>query len=192
LSYRAVVMGCSAGGMQAVAGILQHLPSTYRLPLLLVQHLHKEQGEYMLRFYSRATHLTVQEAQEKEKICPGHLYLAPPDYHLLVEQDETFSLSVEEKVNYSRPSIDVLFESAADVYGPELIALILSGANNDGALGLKRIKEQGGLILVQDPSTAQFPEMPKSVLRCTSVDHVGDIETLAAIIHKAASRSLAW
>ncbi|CAK8717960.1 CheB methylesterase [Candidatus Electronema halotolerans] len=169
---RAVVLGCSAGGMDAAAALLGQLGPKFRLPLIIVQHRQAGHDEALAHFYSSHTHLAVTEAGEKEKIQKNHLYLAPPDYHLLIEQDETFSLSVEEKVNYCRPSIDVLFESAADVYGFGLAGIILSGANRDGAQGLKRIKEQGGLALVQTPETAQFAEMPHSALRAVQPDHV--------------------
>jgi two-component system chemotaxis response regulator CheB len=180
--YRAVVAGCSAGGMQAVATLLAQLGTSFRLPLIIVQHLHREQGEYLFRFYSSSTHLKVQEAAEREKILPGNVYVAPPDYHLLIEYDETFSLSVEEKVNFCRPSIDVLFESAADVYGPALAGVVLTGANSDGALGLKRIKDCGGLTLVQRPETAQFPEMPRSALLCVHADQVLTTEEIGRFL----------
>ncbi len=169
---RAVVLGCSAGGMDAAAALLDQLGPEFQLPLIAVQHRQSGHDDALAHFYSSHTHLTVSEAVEKERILAGHLYLAPPDYHLLIEQDETFSLSVEEKVNYCRPAIDVLFESAADVYGFSLIGIILSGANRDGALGLKRVKERGGLALIQTPETAQFPEMPRSALRAVQPDHV--------------------
>lgn len=172
MEYRAIVIGASAGGIQAVAEILAGLPASFSLSVIIVLHLHKRQDDYLIQFYNDLTPLLVEEAAEKEKIVPGHIYVAPPDYHLLIERDETFSLSVDAKVNYSRPSIDVLFESAADVYGAGLAGVILSGANNDGAYGLKQIKEHGGLTLVQEPKTAGFPEMPRSAMACTEVDHV--------------------
>ncbi len=183
MKRRAVALGCSAGGMQAVAALLAQLDRSFRLPLIIVQHLHREQGDYLFRFYSGSTHLKVQEAAEKEKILPGHVYVAPPDYHLLIERDETFSLSVEEKVNFCRPSIDVLFESAADVYGPALAGVVLTGANSDGALGLKRIKDCGGLALVQQPDTAQFPEMPRCAQLCAPADQALPVEELGRLLN---------
>jgi two-component system chemotaxis response regulator CheB len=170
--YRAVVLGCSAGGMDAMAALLAQLSPGFNLPLILVQHRKSGQDEALVHFYSKYTSLTVAEALEREKIQTKYLYLAPPEYHLLIEQEETFSLSVDEKVNYCRPSIDVLFESAADVYGSRLIGIILSGANSDGAKGLRRIKELGGLALVQRPETAQFPEMPQRALGIMRPDQV--------------------
>ena len=180
---RAAVIGCSAGGIEAVLTILAQLTSDFRLPIIVVQHLHKEQGEHRIRFYGNYSCLPVQEAEEKEKILPGRIYLAPPDYHLLIEQDETFSLSVDEKVNYSRPSVDVLFESAADAYGSDLVGIILSGANHDGALGMKRIHNMGGLTLVQDPTSAQFAEMPNSVLRLIKADQILAPEELGKVLN---------
>jgi two-component system chemotaxis response regulator CheB len=178
MEYRAIVIGASAGGIQAVAEILVRLPAYFSLSVIIVLHLHKRQDDYLVQFYNNRIPLQVEEAAEKEKIVPGHIYIAPPDYHLLIERDETFSLSVDEKVNYSRPSIDVLFESAADVYGAEVAGVILTGANNDGAYGLKQIKEHGGLTLVQEPKTAGFPEMPRNAMACTEVDHVFTIDEM--------------
>ena len=177
--YKAIVIGTSAGGVEAAAHIFSKLPAQFTLPVVLVQHLHKNQDTGLIRLYSGRTQLKVKEAEEKEEIKKGYIYIAPPNYHLLIERDQTFSLSVDEKVNYSRPSIDVLFESAADVYGSGLIGVIMTGANHDGALGLQRIKEYGGLALVEDPATAKFPEMPKSALACTDVDDILPLEELA-------------
>ena len=176
--YKAVVIGTSAGGIEASVHIFRQLPAQFSLPIILVQHLHKDQDNSLIRFYRDCTLLRVEEAEEKESILPGHVYIAPPDYHLLLERDKTFSLSVDEKVNYSRPSIDVLFESAADVYGAELIGILMTGANHDGARGLRRIKEYGGLTVVEDPATAKFPEMPKSALACTEVDYILPLNAL--------------
>ena len=182
MRYRAIVVGASAGGIEAFGQIVGKLPTLFSLPIILVQHLHKDQDGTLARFYNDRALLKVEEAEEKEDILPGHIYVAPPDYHLLVERDETFSLSADEKVNYSRPSIDVLFESAADVYGAELIGVLLTGANHDGARGLQRIKEHGGLTLVEDPATAKFPEMPRSALACTGVDYILPLGEMGAFL----------
>jgi two-component system chemotaxis response regulator CheB len=190
MKCRAIVIGASAGGIEAVAEILKQLPSHFSLPIIIAQHLHKNQDNYLIQFYNKQTHLKVKEGEGVEKITPGHVYIAPPDYHLLIERDETFSLSVDEKVNYSRPSIDVLFESAADVYGAELAGVILTGANNDGAYGLKRIKAHGGLALVEDPETAKFSAMPRSAMECTEVDHVAAIGELGKIVTTLQSNCL--
>lgn len=188
MKYRAIVIGTSAGGIEASVHILGKLPGTFALPIILVQHLHKDQDVVALvQLYNDRVPVQVEEAEEKEQIQPGRVYLAPPDYHLLIERDETFSLSVDEKVNYSRPSIDVLFESAADVYGPSLIGVLMTGANHDGALGLRRIKQYGGMTLVEDPATAKFPEMPKSALACTEVDYVLPLDALGKVLFALAA-----
>lgn len=188
IKYRAIVIGTSAGGIEASVQILGKLPVTFALPIILVQHLHKDQDVVALvQLYNDRIPVQVEEAEEKVKIQPGRIYLAPPDYHLLVERDETFSLSVDEKVNYSRPSIDVLFESAADVYGPSLIGVLMTGANHDGALGLQRIKQYGGVTLVEDPATAKFPEMPRSALACTEIDYVLPLDALGEVLFTLAA-----
>lgn len=187
MSYQAVVMGASAGGMRAINKILTYLSFDFKLPVIIVQHLHKTQDGYMIEFYNNNTALPVQEAEDKADILPANIYIAPPDYHLLVEQDETLSLSMEEKVNFSRPSIDVLFESAVDVYGSELIGVLLTGANNDGAHGLKCIMEHGGLTLVQDPDTAEFQEMPRSALEYVTAAHVLGVDGLGKFLMSMAT-----
>lgn len=145
MKYKAVVIGVSAGGMAALIKLLSMLPSDFSLPLVIVQHLHPEQGHFYVEYLNQKIELTAKEADEKEIVRPGYIYFAPPDYHLLIEEDGTFSLSADEKVNYSRPSIDVLFESAVDTYGSHLIGIVLTGANNDGAYGLSLIRENRGL-----------------------------------------------
>jgi two-component system chemotaxis response regulator CheB len=127
---------------------------------------------YMVRMLNELSTITVKEADEKEPVLPGVAYVAPPDYHLLVEQDFTLSLSVEEKVNYSRPSIDVLFETAADAYGPHLMGVVLTGANADGSNGLAYIKQKGGYAVVQKPEDAESPAMPRAAIEKASPDLV--------------------
>ena len=118
--------------------------------------------------------LTVKEADEKEHLEAGIVYLAPPNYHLMVEKDKTLSLTVDERFNYSRPSIDILFESAAEVFGPQLIGVVLTGANSDGSYGLKTIKAAGGLVVVEDPATAEVKTMPQAALDMLFPDYVAD------------------
>lgn len=170
--YAAVVIGASAGGTHAIQQILPCLPADFPLPIIIAQHLHPLQDGVAMIHFSGGSELIVKDADEKEAIRPGFVYFAPPNYHLLIETDHTFSLSIDPKVNYCRPSIDVLFESAATVYGPRLIAIILSGANNDGAEGLRLIKEKGGLVIVQDPRSAEFPFMPSAALQMVKPDFV--------------------
>lgn len=172
MKYRAIVIGASAGGMDAIKSILMPLQEEFQVPILIVQHLGPHSDGYMARHLNELCKINVKEADEKEKIIPGNVYIAPSNYHLLVEKDETLSLTVDPKVNYSRPSIDVLFESAAEVYENELIGIILTGGNGDGSKGLKRIKEFGGLAIVQDPRTAEADFMPKAAMKASEVDYI--------------------
>lgn len=171
MKYRAIVIGASAGGMDAIKYILMPLQEEFPASILIVQHLSPHSDGYMARHLNELCKINVKEADEKEKILPGNVYIAPSNYHLLVEKDETLSLTVDPKVNYSRPSIDVLFESAAEVYENELIGIILTGGNGDGSKGLKRIKEFGGLAIVQDPRTAEADFMPKAAIKASEVDY---------------------
>lgn len=162
--------------------LLPLIPADFALPIVIVQHLHPSQDRFYVEFLDQVCLVEVREAEEKEPIMPGVVYFAPPNYHLLIETDRTFSLSVDEKVNFSRPSIDVLFETAAETYGAGLIGIILTGASKDGALGLRRIKENGGLAIVQDPATAQFPVMPSAALAETEVDHVLTVAEIGRLL----------
>lgn len=172
MKYRAIVIGASAGGMDAVKSILMPLQEEFPVPILIVQHLSPHSDGYMAKHLNELCRINVKEADEKENILPGNVYIAPPNYHLLVEKDETLSLTVDPKVNYSRPSIDILFESAAEVYENELIGIILTGGNGDGSKGLKMIKEFGGLTIVQDPNTAEADFMPKAAIKVVEVDYI--------------------
>ena len=170
--YQIIVIGGSAGAMAALTKLLPVFPTGYPLPIVIAQHLHPWQDDYHLEHFGDQCALPVKEARDKESIEAGTIYFAPPNYHLLINDDKTFSLSIDDKVNYARPSIDVLFESAVDVYAPWLVGVILTGANNDGAEGLRLIKERGGLAIVQDPQTAESAYMPKAALAATKVDYV--------------------
>lgn len=164
-SYRAVVIGCSAGGLDALSIVLPSLPATFPAPLVIVQHINPRA---MSRFHlplERKCAIDVREADEKIKPQPGVAYFVPPNYHLLLELDGTFSLSVDERVNFSRPAIDVTFETAAELYGSELIGVVMTGASADGSRGLARIKALGGYTIVQDPKEAQSVAMPESAIR---------------------------
>ncbi len=164
MSYELIVVGCSWGGLAALGRLLEHLPDEVDVPIAIAQH----RGPDSLRGALQAAlqrHLArpVVEAADKDPIEPGHVYVAPPDYHLLVEVG-SFALSVDERVQHARPSIDVLFESAADAYGAGVIGVVLTGANADGAAGLARIAARGGVAIVQDPETAEAREMPEAAL----------------------------
>jgi two-component system chemotaxis response regulator CheB len=165
-------MGASWGGLAALERILGGLPRGFRTPIAIAQHRSPDGSSaglaHLLGAYAE---LPVADVEDKQPIEPGHVYLAPPDYHLLVEAD-AFALSVDDAVLYSRPSIDVLFESAADVYRDRLIAVILTGANEDGAHGIAAVKRLGGYTIVQNPAEAERPEMPRAALRAIEPDKV--------------------
>ena len=180
VKYKCIVIGVSAGGLEALTKIFTKLPEDFPLPILVVQHIHKSQNGYFITHHNSKCVLKVKEAEEKEKILPGNIYFAPPDYHLLVEDDETLALSTDEKVNYSRPSIDVLFESAADVYKENLIGIILTGANNDGTEGMKIIKQKGGFTIAQDPKDAEFAIMPQAAIDIVEMDLILTLKEMIA------------
>lgn len=171
-TYRVVVIGASAGGSSALLKILPALPANFHLPVVVVQHLHPLQESAGLLYRNSGCALTLKEADEKDILKAGFVYFAPPNYHLLIEDDKTFSLSIDPKINYTRPSIDVLFESAVDAFGAEVIGVLLSGANQDGANGLLRIKLRGGLTIVQDPDEAEVGYMPKSAIDLGSPTYI--------------------
>jgi two-component system chemotaxis response regulator CheB len=178
MDYEAIVIGTSVGGLNALQKILAPLPADFPLPMLVVQHRLPAPDDFLTFSLNESCPLTVKEADEKEPIKPGFVYIAPANYHLLVERDKTLSLSVDAKVCYARPSIDVLFETAAEAYLSGLIGIILTGANNDGTAGLKKIKEKGGLTIAQNPATAESGVMPLSAIR---ENVVGKILSLAEI-----------
>jgi two-component system chemotaxis response regulator CheB len=178
--------------MDALSQILPVLPAGFPIPIALVLHVHPSKPSYLARVLGSRCALTVKEAEDKEPLAPATIYLAPPNYHLLVEQRGCFSLSVDEPVLFSRPAIDVLFESAADAFGPELAGLLLTGGSEDGARGLAEIKRKGGLTMVQAPSTASVPTMPQAALRLAAIDHVlplGEIGQFLARLGPAHARN---
>lgn len=177
--YKAIVIGVSAGGMHALSTILPAFPADFTIPIIIVQHRSNYQDNTMLeKHLDQLCKLNVNEALPNEDILGGKIYIAPGGYHLMIEQDKIFSLSIDEPVNYSVPSIDVLFESAAEVYKGTLIGVILTGANTDGSKGLYKIKEMGGLCIAQDPETADTRIMPESAIKMTSVEHVYPLEDI--------------
>jgi two-component system chemotaxis response regulator CheB len=188
VNYEAIVIGVSAGGMKALDTILPHLPADFALGIIVVQHLHPSAEDALVRRLDKSCELAVKQADEKESVAPGVIYIAPPDYHLMVEEDRTFSLSLDEPVKYARPSIDVLFETAADAYGSRLVGIVLTGANTDGSHGLKRIKESGGLTVVQDPSTAEIETMPRAAIAASKVDHILPLEEIGPFLVSLANR----
>ena len=176
-----IVVGCSWGGMHALERILSGLDRDFCIPIVVAQHRHKQSDEGLPAYLRRSTHMRVVDADDKQPIEPGKIYLAPANYHLLVAKGQ-INLSVDEAVRYSRPSIDVLFESAADAYGPALIALVLTGANDDGRRGAAKIKRRGGTVVAQDPSTAESPVMPKAVIDAGVADQVLPLDQIASFL----------
>lgn len=164
-TIEAVVIGASAGGVQALLALLSDLPDSFHLPIVAVLHLPDNRDSELAEIFEHRLSMAVREAADKESIAPATLYFAGSGYHLSVEMDRSFSLSCEAPVHYSRPSIDVLMESAADAYGASLAGILLTGANFDGAAGLAKIRQRGGLTVVQDPAEAQVPTMPEAAIR---------------------------
>jgi len=182
MRYVAVVIGVSAGGVEALKILLPALPASFPLAIAIVQHRDRRSDGFLASYLNGMSEIVVSEAEDKEPLCAGHAYLAPGGYHLLIEADLSLSLSADPRVNYSCPSIDVLFESAADVFASSLIGIVLTGANADGAQGLKAIKARGGLAVVQDPNTASATAMPRAALEATTVDHVVDLAGMAPLL----------
>lgn len=184
--YEAAVVGVSTGGLSALATILPELDRNFPLPVLVVQHMRPDSDDFLWRHLNRLSKVTVKEAEDKEAIQPKTVYIAPPDYHLLVEPDKTLALSAEERINFSRPSIDALFETAAEAYRERLIGIVLTGANNDGTLGLKKIKIFGGLAVVQSPDSAESDIMPRSAIESVEVDHIVPLDELGQFLNALA------
>jgi two-component system chemotaxis response regulator CheB len=185
----AVVIGASAGGVEALMTVLPALPGDFAVPVLVVLHLPRQTPSALVEIFAPKCALPVCDAEDKAPIEPGTIYVAAPDYHLLVDQGPCVALSADETVNYSRPSIDVLFESAADFYGSRLAGIILTGANADGARGLAAIEREGGVTIVQDPQTAYASAMPAAALTQVVPHHLltlgeiaGCLETLTTAV----------
>lgn len=164
---RLVVVGASLGGLDAVERLLGRLPGDFEPAVVVVQHRSSDSTEVLGQLLGRSSVRSVIEPDSGEPIQPGRVYLAPPGYHLLVEDDGTFGLSTEGPVTWARPSIDVLFESAAEVWGRRLVAVLLTGASDDGARGIARVRERGGAVLIQDPDEAESPIAPRAALALT-------------------------
>lgn len=182
--YRAIIIGASAGGGRALIEILSRLPADYGLPILVVQHLHSGDDGGFAAHLDREAGLSVVTPCDKEKIQRGRVYIAPANYHMLVERNGAIALSVDEKVNWSRPSIDVLFESAACAWEEAVIAILLSGANADGAKSMGVVKKAGGLTIAQDPDSAQVPFMPRAAIEAGVVDRVMTLEEIGKLLKK--------
>ncbi|AKK00667.1 MULTISPECIES: chemotaxis protein CheB [Pseudomonas] len=178
----AIVVGASAGGVEALLKVFGHLRKGFGLPILVVLHLPDERDSQLAQVFGHRLAVPVEEARDKQDIVPGTLYVATPGYHLSVEADRSLSLSLEAPVHHSRPSIDVLFESAADVYGRHLLAVVLTGANSDGAKGLAKVRELGGYTVVQDPREAQVATMPEAALALHEPDHILTLQAIGQLL----------
>lgn len=176
---QAIFVGASAGGISAILKLLDILPKDFPIPIIVAQHLPKDLQVQTTLVFERDRKNRVFEAEDKMPIQAGHVYFAPPDYHLLIEPDFVLSLSQDDHVNFSRPSIDVLFESAAIAFGKGACGVLLTGSNEDGAKGLVEIKRLGGKIIVQDPEDAEFSSMPQAALDLIKPDFVGKIPDIA-------------
>ena len=178
-----VLIGGSTGSLEVLLQALPALKPPLSFALVIILHRKNSTDSTLANLLSLKTSMALTEVDDKDPIRPGAIYLAPADYHLLIEQDRTFSLDDSEKVNYSRPSIDVTFESAADVYGPSLVGILLSGANADGTAGLIAIKKAGGITVAQHPDTALVAFMPQQAISNATIDHVLDLKQLTTYLN---------
>ena len=181
-SYKAVVIGGSAGSFQGVVKILSQLPKGFPLPIIMALHRLKHVRNGFVEALSIKSVVQVTEPNDKEAIKKGSVYLAPANYHMSVELGNNFALSTEEMVNNSRPAIDITLSSCAFVYKEKLLGILLSGANKDGALGMKHIHERGGTTIVQEPSECMIDTMPKAALAVTQIDHVLKIDEIVEVL----------
>ncbi len=181
MAYELVVIGTSWGGLHALRRVLGGLPAAFDLPVVVVQHRHRDSDHLLVQLLQDHTSLKVHEIEDKTELEAGGVYVAPAEYHVLVEVGH-LALSTEEPVRYSRPSIDVTFESAADAYGARTVGVIMTGANDDGARGLKRIADRGGAAIVQDPATAESAVMPAAALKLVPDARVAKVEEIGALI----------
>jgi two-component system chemotaxis response regulator CheB len=178
----AIVIGTSAGGVEALSTVLPALRIGVGAPVFVVLHLPREKPSLLVDIFTPKCALPVREAEDKQPVEPGTVYFAPPDYHLLIDDGPALALSTDEAVHFSRPSIDVLFESAADVYGARLLGIILTGASEDGASGLDAVRRAGGCTVVQQPETAQVSLMTEAALKLGPADFVLPLERIAELL----------
>ncbi len=184
--FQAVVIGVSSGGVQALKKLLGGLPADFPLPVLIVQHISPEAGSGMAKLLDDLCAIRVKEADEQDRLEPATVYLAPPNYHLLVERGGVLALSADPPVSYARPSVDVLFETAAGVYRRGLIGMVLTGANWDGARGVQFVKQKGGVVIVQHPADADTPQMPQAALAAVEADYVVPLAEMPELLRQLA------
>lgn len=185
---RAIVIGCSAGGMRALKEVLSKLRSDVGAPILAVCHTGSEDVTTLCELIGASSNVPVREARERCRAHDNTVYIAPGGYHLLVEYGGRMSLSVDERVAFARPAIDVLFESAADVYGHELVGIVMTGANHDGAQGLLRIRQRRGIAIVQEPLDAEASAMPQAALDLAGADHCVPLRGIAPLLNRLCER----
>jgi two-component system chemotaxis response regulator CheB len=178
-----LVIGGSAGSLQVILSLLAAIGDDFPIPVLIVLHRNSGFESSLEDLFSTRTRLPIREVEEKDPLHAGTIYLCPADYHVLLEKDHSFSLDYSERVHFSRPSIDVTFRSAADIFGPGLICLLLSGGNADGAEGMQYVQERGGLTIVQDPATADVPYMPQQVISRMKVDFIVPADEIPGFVH---------
>lgn len=178
-----LVFGGSAGSLEVLLKILVKLKSPLAFAILIVMHRKNSHDSTLIELMASKTSIPVKEVEDKDPLEAGSIYVAPADYHLLIEDKHTFSLDASEKVNFSRPSIDVTFESVAEIFGKSAIAVLLSGANSDGTAGLAAIKQNGGTTVTQDPTTAQVPFMPQHAMQEIPIDYVLNPEEMPEFIN---------
>jgi two-component system chemotaxis response regulator CheB len=182
MDYELIVVGASWGGLRAIGAFLEGLGPQTSAAVVIGQHRSADGGDELARLLQLHTELPVRDAEDKDPVAPGTVLLAPADYHLLIESGGTLALSTEERVRFARPSIDVLFESAAEAFGEKCVGVVLTGANEDGAVGLARIKELGGVAIVQDPRSAERGDMPLAAIGATDVDVILPLEEIGPFL----------
>jgi len=183
-SYKAVVIGGSAGSFQGITKILSQLPKTFPLPIIMCLHRLKHVRNGFVEALSIKSVFPVVEPYDKEQIKKGGVYLAPSNYHMSVELGNYFAMSTEEMINNSRPAIDITLGTAAYVFREKLIGILLSGANRDGGMGMKHIKDKGGLTIVQEPTECMIDTMPKAAMTLTKIDHVLKVDDIVSLINE--------
>ncbi len=184
-SCEALLIGASAGAVEALSTLLPAVPRAARIPVVVVVHLPGNRPSLLPELFTARCAALVREPEDKEPVSCGTIWIAPANYHLLIEKGRTFSLSVDDAVNFSRPSIDVLFESAAEAFGSNLCAVVLTGANNDAARGARAVRDAGGIVIVQDPSTAEAKEMPTAAIAQANPQLVASLPEIAAFLRQA-------
>jgi two-component system, chemotaxis family, protein-glutamate methylesterase/glutaminase len=187
----AIVIGASAGGVEALSALLPSLNAGFSGAVFIVLHIPRDRPSLLIEIFSPKCRLRVREPEDKEPVASGTVYFAPPDYHMLVDDGPQIALSADEPVHFSRPSIDALFESAADVYGDRLLAIILTGASRDGAQGIDAIRRAGGKTIAQDPATAVARTMIEAALQLGAVDRILDLDGIARLLHDTTQNAIA-